>query len=210
MLLLMCDGEEASGIIIWGERAQSGAYVLRICVEEPRTVSFGRYGGGRPISVPAGHVLYVGSAMGSRGSTTLARRLLRHTTRSGGRPPHPMRALLLRRFRQVGLGPDDLHPPTAKRLHWHVDYLLEEPAVTVDAVLAIRSSRRYEGLLADLLARSPHTEKIVAGLGATDVPGRTHLMRLDGGKGAWRDVLKMLRDEILNEQDDANPGRQHQ
>jgi len=110
----------------------------------------------------------------------------------------------------VGLGPDDLRPPAAKRLHWHVDYLLDAPAVVVDAVLAIRSSRRDEGLLADLLARSLHTEEIGAGLGATDAPGRTHLMRLVGGKRAWRDVLEMFRNEVLNDQNDADTGCQHQ
>lgn len=210
MLLLMCDREEAAGVIIWGEEVQRGAYILRIEIERPVSVAFGRYRGGQTVALPAGHLLYVGSAMGRKGSTTLARRLLRHATRSGERRPHAIRASLLRAFRRAGMGSGRLRPPPAKRLHWHVDYLLDEPGATIDAVLAIRSAQRYEALLAEALARSPHTEEIVAGLGAADDPGRTHLLRLVGGERAWRDLLSSVREELLDHQDDGDPRSQHQ
>ncbi len=211
MLLLMCDGEGADGIVIWGEEAvQSGVYVLRIRVERPLSVVFGRHRGGRPLAVPAGHFVYVGSAMGRKGSTTLARRLLRHATRSGERPPHSLRASLLRCFRRAGLGSHRLRPPEEKRLHWHVDYLLDEVAATLDAVLAIRSSRRKEDQVAGVLARSPHTAALSQGLGATDAAGRTHLLRMAGGAGAWSGLLRTLREEILDHEDDADSGRQDQ
>ena len=211
MLLLMCDGEAADGVVIWGEEGvQSGAYVLRIRVERPLTVVFGRHRGGRPLAVPAGHVIYVGSAMGRKGSTTLARRLLRHVTRSGQRPPHSLRASLLHCFRRAGLGSRRLKPPEEKRLHWHVDYLLDEVAAELDAVLAIRSSRRKEEQVAGVLARWPHTAALSQGLGATDAAARTHLLCLAGGAAAWPDLLRTLRGEILDHQDDADPGRQDQ
>ncbi len=148
--------------------------------------------------------------MGRKGSTTLARRLLRHATRSGERPPHAIRSTLLQRFDDEGLGPARLRPPSAKRLHWHVDYLLDEPAATIDAVLAIRSSRRCEDRLAGLLVRWPHAVEMAAGLGATDAPGRTHLLRLEGGERAWHDLLQTLREEVLDHQDNADPRCQHQ
>ena len=210
MLLRMSDGEDVDRITIWGEAAESGAYLLRIRIERPLTVAFGRYRGGRPIPVPAGHVVYVGSAMGRQGSTTLAHRLLRHATRSRKRPAHPIRASLLRRFRRARMGPDDLRPPTAKRLHWHVDYLLDEPTATIDALLILRSSHRRESALARLVASSSHTTELARGLGATDAARRTHLLRLYGGASAWRDLLRTIRADVLNRENNGESGSEDQ
>lgn len=206
----MLDDEKVTRVLIWGGGGERGAYVLLIGVERPLSLVFGRYRGGRPVSLPAGWYLYVGSAMRGAGSTTLARRLLRHATRSGRRPPHSIREELLGRLREAGLGPDRLRPPQAKRLHWHVDYLLDEPAATLEAVLAIRSDRRYEERLADLLARQPQSRETAAGLGATDAPGRTHLLRLEGGEQAWRALVYAVRIAILNHEDNADPCDQDQ
>ena len=210
MLLGMSTGEGADGIIIWGERAESGAYLLRIRIDRSLTVAFGRYRGGRSIPVPAGYVLYVGSAMGQRGSTTLARRLLRHATRSGKRQAHPIRALLLQRLRRARMGPGRLRPPTAKRLHWHVDYLLNEPKATIDALLILRSSHRQEDALASLVAGSSHTTELSRGLGATDAGGRTHLLLLHGGASAWRHLLRTVREGILNHENHDDSRSQDQ
>ena len=192
MLLLMFEGDGTESIIIWGEEVASGAYVLRIGVERPLRIRFGRYRQGQAVAVPAGRYVYVGSAMGRTGSTTLARRLLRHATRSGERPPHPIRDVLLNRLREVGLAAASVRPPATKRLYWHVDYLLDETVATLEAILVIRSTRREEGPLAKRLACSSRTAMLAPGLGAADAPGSAHLLRLEGGGGAWRDLLQTM------------------
>lgn len=206
----MFEGDDVDPVIIWGEEAVSGAYVLRIGVEQPLHVHFGRYREGRAIAVPAGRLVYVGSAMGRKGSTTLARRLLRHATRSEGRPPHGIRDTLLGWLQEAGLAPAGVRPPATKRLHWHVDYLLDEGAATLEAVLVIRSVQREEGRLAELLGQSPHTAPLAPGLGAADAPGSTHLLRLDGGEGAWREMLRTLHAAGLDGDDDGDAGAQDQ
>lgn len=206
MLLLMVGCDDVDPVLIWGEDVASGAYVLRIGVERPLHVRFGRYHGGRAVAVPAGRFVYVGSAMGRKGSTTLARRLLRHATRSGARPPHGIRDILLGRLRETGLAEAGVRPPATKRLHWHVDYLLDEGAARLEAVLAIRSLQRGEERLAELVRRSPHTAALAPGLGAADAPGDTHLLRLKGDEEAWRDLLRTLREGRSDHDDDGDAG----
>ena len=108
----------ANSIVISGDPAdRGGVYVLRVAVGAPLAVRFGRYGGGRPVPVPAGVYLYVGSALGARGATALAGRLLRHATRAAG-PPQAIRPALHARLAAAGL----VAPlPAAKTLRWHID-----------------------------------------------------------------------------------------
>ncbi|NKQ37777.1 MAG: GIY-YIG nuclease family protein [Chloroflexi bacterium] len=158
-------------IIIFGEPVPTGTYILRIWVDTDLRVGFGRFG---EVALPCGAYLYVGSAMGQKGAASLARRLLRHATRAAG-PPHPIREEMVRWFTAVNLG-QNLQPPAQKRLHWHVDYLLEETAVTLTHVLVIRSSKRLETTLARRLNADPRTFAPAPGLGASDDAGSTHLL----------------------------------
>lgn len=177
-------------VTIIGDRFQSGAYVLRIGVEERLQVRFGRFNDGQAIAVPRGTYLYLGSAMGRKGSASLARRLLRHSTRSLDLPSHEIRQTLQRRFRQVGLGPTSLQPPVKKTVFWHVDYLLDEAAVTLEAIFAVRSARRLEADLARWLSDHAGTSVLRAGLGAADAPGETHLLRFRGTEAAWSALIR--------------------
>ena len=152
----------------------SGVYMLRIKVAAPLSVAFGRFRGGRPVAVAAGDYLYVGSAMG-RGAVSPAGRLLRHATRSGNRPPHSLRDALLDALRAAGLATPTQQPPREKRLHWHIDYLLDEPAAELSSVTLIRTAAQLESELARRLAEQPGIAPLAAGLGAADVPGETHL-----------------------------------
>ncbi len=169
-----------------GEGATGGAYLLRLTVRRPLRVVFGRFRGGRPVPVPAGECLYVGSAMGG-----LGRRLVRHATRTGDRPPHAIRAEMLARFPAAGLG-DDLLPRRGKSLRWHVDYLLDETAVVLRAVLLLRSPRRLEKPLAHLLQTDPHTFPLAPGLGAGDSPGSTHLLGVRAPETWWASLPERL------------------
>lgn len=158
-------------IIIFGEPVPTGTYILRVWVDAALRLCFGRFG---VVALPRGAYLYVGSAMGQQGSSSLARRLLRHATRAAG-PPQPIREEMIKWFTAVNLA-QNLQPPTQKRLHWHVDYLLEETAVTLSHVLVIRSRTRLETAVARSLAADPHTFIPAPGLGATDAAGDTHLL----------------------------------
>lgn len=167
-------GQMANCITITGNPAcTGGAYVLYVRVAEPLRVRFGRFRYGQLIAVPAGGYLYVGSALG-RGATALAGRLLRHATRANGRPPHALRDVLAGQLAAAGL-----HAPTPanKRLHWHIDYLLDEPAAELDGVYVVCTAERLEAQLVDWLAARPGIVPLATGLGASDDRGRTHLLR---------------------------------
>ncbi len=179
-------------ITVLGRGYKGGAYLLRIHVAEPLNLSFGRFRGGTPIAVPAGEYAYIGSALAERGSVSLARRLLRHATRSGHQPPHPLQARMLERFRAMRLGPGDLQPPPQKKLHWNIDHLLDQPAATLTPVLLIRTKRPLERPIAQRLAADPHTHPLTPGLGANDHPGGTHLLRVEAEEGWWEGLISSI------------------
>lgn len=182
-------------VILLGEEVQSGAYVLRLSVARPLALPFGRFKGGAPIEVPAGEALYIGSAMAQRGSTALARRLLRHASRSAGGAPQPLRSEMLACFRAAGLGPPDVAPPAGKRPSWHIDYLLDQPAVTLAQVFVVRSRVPLEQQIAAALAADPATSDIAPGLGAQDRRGQTHLLAVQAAQ-AWWDTLPQRLDAL--------------
>lgn len=147
---------------------------------EPLAVRFGRFGGGAAVTVPAGEAVYVGSAR-----RALAPRLLRHASRTNG-TPHPIRAQMLAEFALAGLG--NLRFPAEKKLRWHVDYLLEETAVSLTHALLIRTAEPVEAPLARWLAAQPETRLIAPGLGASDA-GRggapAHLLAVAAPEEWW-------------------------
>ncbi len=171
-------------ILIFGSNAQSGSYILRLQAHSPLQMVFGRFKRGKRIAVPAGEYVYVGSAMGKKGAASLGRRLLRHAARSGNKAPHAIGALMLERFKLVGLLGDDACLPAQKTLRWNVDYLLDHPAVELSGALIFRSETRLEATLAKLLADDPSTFVLEKGLGAGDSPGQTHLLGLRAGQEA--------------------------
>lgn len=166
----------ANHITFLGDDSRTGAYILWLNVRAKVAVTFGRFQGGRPVHVPAGTVAYVGSAMGTQGATALAGRLLRHATRTGERPPHAIRAALFDALQNAGMGAPEIRPPHAKRLHWHIDYLLDENEAEIIHVTAIRTAARLESALARRLAALPGVVPLAPGLGASDARGQTHLL----------------------------------
>ncbi|MCB8979722.1 MAG: DUF123 domain-containing protein [Ardenticatenaceae bacterium] len=172
----------------WGSQAQGGTYLLLLTVAEPLAVRFGRFQNGRSLPVAPGDYFYVGSALAAKGSTSLARRLLRHASRGDGQNPHAIRARMLQLFPQIGLGPAPLLPPASKKLRWHVDFLLEETAVTLKSVYFIRESTAGLGLetaVARFLLSLPTVAPLAVGLGSTDDPGSTHLLRIEADADWW-------------------------
>ena len=196
----------------WGAESQGGIYILRLLVAEKLRVQFGRFRQGQPIDVPSGDYLYVGSALGQKGSSSLARRLLRHASRSDVANPQPIRQQMLALFPQIGLGPVPLRPPGGKKLRWHVDFLLDEAAVELRMIYFVRvekrnaelhrggaelrgekeDSRSMETAVARHLLTWPQITPLVPGLGSTDDPGGTHLLRVTAVPNWWQTFPEQL------------------
>ena len=179
---------DISNIVIMGGESQAGTYVLRIHLNEDTTLRFGRFKRGKLISLPAGEYCYVGSALSEKGSTSLARRLVRHATRSGGQAPHRIREEMMRRYVECGLGNGYLLPKHGKTLFWNIDFLLDLGSAEISGVYAFRSANRLESRLAKKLERDSHTEVIERGLGANDVPGNTHLLLVRAAEPWWKSL----------------------
>ncbi|MFX1497399.1 MAG: DUF123 domain-containing protein [Promethearchaeota archaeon] len=100
-----------------------GSYLLIIFLEKERSIKIGSLGA---ILFSKGFYLYVGSAMGEKGSSTLLNRVKRHLSNSN-----------------------------SKRVHWHIDYLLADTFTKVTKVYLIPSITALECIIArDLLANS--------------------------------------------------------
>lgn len=172
----------------WGSQTQGGIYLLRLTVSQPILVGFGRFQHGRSLPVAAGDYLYVGSALATQGSTSLARRLLRHASRNNVVAPHLLRQKMLQLFPQIGLGPTPLLPPAHKTLRWHVDFLLEETAVSLTTVYLIRHNKlgaALETAVARFLLTLPNIAPLAVGLGSSDDPGGTHLLGVAADSAWW-------------------------
>jgi Uri superfamily endonuclease len=183
-------------IAVLGGDGQGGTYVLRIRLGMPVRLRFGRFKRGKRIELPASEYVYVGSALAEKGSVSLARRLLRHATRSGRKRAHVIRAEMVTRFREMGLGGQNLAPPPEKKKRWNADFLLDLMAAEIVGVQIIRSPVRWETRLARLLEEDPETRVVEKGLGAGDDTGGTHLLRVEGGAEWWRGMERKIRREI--------------
>ena len=181
---------EISSIRIIGGDAQAGTYVLRIRLKENTTLQFGRFKKGKLISLPAGDYTYVGSALSEKGATSLARRLIRHATRSSNKPPHAIREEMINQFAKCGLGDGNLLLRQGKTLHWNVDFLLDLQSAEIVNILAIRSPERLENSIAKWIERDPRTNIIEPGLGANDARGSTHLLRVCADNVWWASLAK--------------------
>ncbi len=195
---------EISRIHIVGGDAQAGTYVLRIRLKENTTLQFGRFKKGKLISLPAGDYTYVGSALSEKGSTSLARRLVRHATRSGDKPPHIIREDMINRFAECGLGPRDPLPKSGKTLFWNIDFLLNLQVAEIVSILAIRSPERLEHPIAVLLERDTETQIIEKGLGANDAPRNTHILRANADEAWWASFADRIQENFSNQTSTIN------
>ena len=183
---------EIPHIFILGENSQAGTYILRIQLQENKSLQFGRFKNGKRISLPAGVYTYVGSALSEKGPTSLARRLVRHATRSGEKPPHTIRTEMLNQFLECSLGPPDPLPKNGKKLFWNIDFLLDLEAAEITHVILIRSPERLESTIAQLLEHTAGTKIIEKGLGANDAPGNTHILHVIADETWWTSLAKNI------------------
>lgn len=182
-------GKVSEAIYLWGDQGVQGVYLLEIALSQSLSLAFGRFQQGRLFTLPAGTYLYVGSALGQSGATTLAGRLLRHATRTRAQPPHAIRSALQLALQQGGIA---AKLPQQKRCHWHVDYLLDQPAAQLTQVYALRTGQALEATIARHLQADPAPQLVAAGLGASDHPNATHLFQLAlpaATQAVWRQTL---------------------
>ncbi len=181
-------------ITLLGDYSTGGYYILRIQVEESLEIPFGRFKRSKLISIPTGEYLYIGSAMKGLGP-----RLVRHASRSGGKPPHTIRTRMANLFPALELVKGSFVPPKSKTLYWNVDYLLDQETVHLVHVFIIGTATQLEAALGQFLEKQPVTSVIEKGLGANDIPGNTNLLRVNADD-IWWHSLKDRLDKFLQTQ----------
>lgn len=194
---------EIPNIFLIGKDSQAGTYVLRIRLKEDTELQFGRFKKGKLISLPAGDYTYVGSALSEKGATSLARRLVRHATRSGDKPPHNIRDEMIKQFRECDLGPPDPLPKSGKKLFWNIDFMLDLELTEIINIIAIRSPERLENAIAEFLEHNADTQIIEKSLGANDAPRYTHVLRVNADDTWWAFIANDMQENFLSRSNDT-------
>lgn len=202
-------GEPVSLVFLGDKMSRGGTYVLRIFVEQPVTVYFRKRG--KWITVPAGNHVYVGSALENphdKFPRALAQRLVRHASRINGQH-HFIRQLMIAEFSLLRLGPLDRLVNIKKPSDgWNVDYLLENPLSRLAAAFLLRHpppekpvGRRHtiEAKVGRFIQNDPAADIFEEGLGAGDIKGNTHLLRIDADEKWWQDLPRRLERLLLDE-----------
>ena len=96
-----------------------GTYILTIELSNNINIQVGKLG---LLSFKKGFYFYIGSAMGSSGSSTLLNRVLRH-----------------------------LRLPEQKRNHWHIDFFLKDESANIIKIYLIPCNYKLECILAQEL-----------------------------------------------------------
>ncbi len=99
-----------------------GSYILVIRIIDDINIQIGKLG---ELFFKEGFYLYVGSAMGKSGSSTLESRVKRH-----------------------------LRSPDKKKTHWHIDYLLKNNGVNIARLFLIPHKQKIECVIAQELISS--------------------------------------------------------
>ena len=119
-----------------------GSYILVIFVQRNVDLIIGALG---KITFKKGFYLYVGSAMGHSGATTLVNRVKRHISSSKN-----------------------------KKIHWHIDYLLNDKNASICCIYLIPSLQDFECLIAnELLSVS---DDYINNFGSSDCKCKSHLL----------------------------------
>ena len=118
-----------------------GSYILVLFLSEKVGIEIGALGA---LSFPKGYYLYVGSAMGNVGSTTLENRVKRHLTDSAN-----------------------------KKIHWHIDYLLNDEHFLISKLYIVPSLMRLECVIARDIKEV--SDSFIKDFGSTDCSCKSHL-----------------------------------
>jgi Uri superfamily endonuclease len=118
-----------------------GTYILVIYIPVTSKIKIGALG---KILFNEGYYLYIGSAMGSKGSANLKNRINRHLSFS-----------------------------ISKKLHWHIDYLLNSEKSYLTSLYLIPSINRLECIIAKEIADLANG--FVGNFGSSDCYCQSHL-----------------------------------
>ena len=171
-----------SQFTIFGNKYTMGSYILFIRISSSFQLAFGRFQQSRIFSIPEGDFLYIGSALGRTGNP-LARRLIRHTSRSGGKNPHKIREAIVTLFSKDDASQKCSIKAAQKKLHWHIDYLLEHAEAEISHIVIIRNPERIEHNLSEFLASVQETTQLAPRLGAQDTRNSTHILSITDRQG---------------------------
>ena len=113
-----------------------------ILIQDEITIRIGALG---DLFFKKGNYLYIGSAMGHSGSSTLINRVKRHVSLS-----------------------------SSKKVHWHIDYLIENANSVITRVFLIPSNQRLECQIFQELSNL--SDGIVKNFGSSDCKCKSHLL----------------------------------
>ena len=182
-----------SQFTVFGNKYRMGSYILFIRISSPFQLAFGKFQQSRLFTIPESDYLYIGSALGgNKSGNPLARRLIRHASRSDGKAPHEIRAALINFFSKDDIALKNAIKPSTKKIHWHIDYLLDRPEAAISHIMMIRSPMKMERKLSELLESLHETSMLAPRLGAQDTPNSTHLLQITDKTT----ILYILRKEI--------------
>jgi len=119
-----------------------GTYIIVIFLKKHIQISIGALG---LISFKKGYYLYIGSAMGDFGSSTLINRVKRH-----------------------------ISPPENKKIHWHIDYFLNNQETSIVQLNLIPSRQKLECILAEELISQ--SDGYIKKFGSSDCNCLSHLI----------------------------------
>ncbi|MHA2092840.1 MAG: GIY-YIG nuclease family protein [Candidatus Kariarchaeaceae archaeon] len=169
-----------------------GVYILRIDVLESLAIRFGNFLSRKPIQFEPGEYLYLGSAQGK--GTSLAQRVIRHLNRTENKPNQ---SILHEVTNQLSSFTGNALPAARqKKLHWHIDYLLDNEHVIVKSVIMIGHPHPLEEKVATLLMHDTHTTIIEPGLGAQDYRDHTHLLRVNAPISWWTNLTNRVVSDV--------------
>jgi Uri superfamily endonuclease len=156
--------------------AELGTYALLLKLDKQERITVGRLG---TFGFPAGYYLYVGSALGPGGLRARLARHRRGSESSSGRgaqgaspqpslpPPEGVKAALL-------TAPQSRSGQTDKKLHWHIDYLLQRAQLI--EVWSVASAEKLECKWGEAARRLSGAQVPVRGFGSSDCRCPTHLI----------------------------------
>ena len=156
--------------------AEPGTYALLLRLDKQERITVGKLG---TFDFPVGYYLYVGSALGPGG---LRARLARHRRGSesssgrGARGMPPQSPLLPPEGVEAAplTAPQSTSGQTSKKLHWHIDYLLQRAKLI--EVWSVASEERFECKWSEVASRLSGAQVPVRGFGSSDCRCPAHLI----------------------------------
>lgn len=82
------------------------------------------------------------------------------------------------------------HRSRTKKLRWHIDYLTADERVMVEEAYAYELPRRYECILAEILAEN--SQKPIKGFGSSDCRCQSHLFKVSEIRSVCEAVSRAL------------------